>query len=236
MSIALAIWTYVEDPERLYIEIYTFGYSVNDPVLKKTLMIILSSFYIGFFAMPANAFMTFYISVCHDVEEIFHSYKKTMTTQSMPDYGRLTNTYLSLRKFVVEIDNRLNCMVFWAILANVFILYFGVTIITGEGAISVPQRISTFFALVYNAFIFFYACIWANRVSSSAASISEEACHLEENPKKSPVMHNRYLLVVNQGVYMTVWGVLPLKKSFVLASIGTMITYSVLIKDILSEN
>ncbi|GBM43413.1 hypothetical protein AVEN_18588-1 [Araneus ventricosus] len=122
--------------------------------------------------MPANAFMSFFISVCHDIEDIFHSYKKTMTTQSLPNYERLTNTYLSLRKCVVAIDNRLNCMVFWAILANVFILYFGITIITGEGAISVPQKIGTSFSLVYNAFIFFSACIWANRISSSAASIA----------------------------------------------------------------
>ncbi|KAF8792049.1 hypothetical protein HNY73_003698 [Argiope bruennichi] len=232
-NIALSIWYVVDKDETLQIQMYTFGNRIDHPTLHKAFSITLQIFYVIFFASPVNAFLTFFILVCHDIEELLHSYKETMIIQRVPDYERLMKTYLSLRKYVFEIDKQLNCTVFWAILTNIFVLYFGITAIIGEGATHIALRISTFFSLGYSTFMFIIPCLYANRVSSSAAAIAEEANTLEENPMNYYVIHNRYLHIVNQDMYMTIGGFLPLKKNFILVSIGTMVTYSVLIKDIM---
>ncbi|GBN49967.1 hypothetical protein AVEN_98913-1 [Araneus ventricosus] len=82
--------------------------------------------------------------------------------------------------------------------------------------------------------MFILMCLWADRLSSSVASVAHAAQALDGN-LDSPVMHIRHILAVNQKVHLTVWGLFPLKKSFVLVSIGTVTTYSVLIKGIFNE-
>ncbi|GBM99413.1 hypothetical protein AVEN_78632-1 [Araneus ventricosus] len=196
--------------------------------------IALSIIYILFFSMPVNIFMVFFISVCHDLKQLFDEYKTCMISQTHPDYHWLIKRYNFLRNVVIEIDSQINCLVFWAALANMFCLYFTITGIMGSEDISIWELIVLYSALIFGAFMFVLMCLWADRLSSSAASVAHAAQALDGN-LDSPVMHIRYILTVNKKVRMTVWSLFPLTKSSVLASIGTVITYSVLIKGILNE-
>ncbi|GBM59502.1 hypothetical protein AVEN_70477-1 [Araneus ventricosus] len=157
-----------------------------------------------------------------------------MNSRLVSDYRSLTKKYNSLRNLVIEIDSQISCLVFWAALTNIFSLYFTIAVILEAEEVFIGLSICMYTLIIFCTFMFFLMCIWADRVSSAAASVAREA-HLLEGDLISSAMHVRYILAVNQEVHMTVWDVLPLRKSLVLVSIGTMITYSVLIKDIIKK-
>ncbi|GBM99415.1 hypothetical protein AVEN_78633-1 [Araneus ventricosus] len=115
-----------------------------------------------------------------------------------------------------------------------FCLYFTIAGIVESKYYSLGEVICLYSALIFGAFLFVLMCLWADRLSCSAASVAHAAHALDES-FDSTVMHIRYIITVNQEVHMTVWNFFPMKKSFVLASIGSVITYSVLIKDILKD-
>ncbi|GBO27126.1 hypothetical protein AVEN_200585-1 [Araneus ventricosus] len=104
----------------------------------------------------------------------------------------------------------------------------------GSKHFSIGDLICIYSGIIFGAFLFVLMCVWADRLSSSVASVAHTAHALDGN-LDTPVMHIRYILALNQEVHLTVWGLFPLKKSFVLASVGTVITYSVLMKGILNE-
>ncbi|GBM43410.1 hypothetical protein AVEN_18586-1 [Araneus ventricosus] len=154
-----------------------------------------------------------------------------MRIQSTPNYLHLMKIYNSLRNIVSDVDGHLNCIVLWAALSNVFCLYFGISAFS-EPDMFIEEKICTSAMILFNTLMFFLMCFWADKVSCSAAAVAREAHCLPENGRNSPVTHVRYLFAVNQDVHLSVWGFLPLRKSFIFASAGTMITYSVLIKNI----
>ncbi|GIY46882.1 uncharacterized protein CEXT_259331 [Caerostris extrusa] len=96
------------------------------------------------------------------------------------------------------------------------------------------QVISQVLVVLYDTMMFFLMCLWADKMSTSATAVASEAHWLEENSRMSPVLQIRYLLAINQDVNFTVWGFLPLRKGFILGSIGTIITYSVLINNLIN--
>ncbi|KAF8792039.1 hypothetical protein HNY73_003689 [Argiope bruennichi] len=199
------------------------------PILVTT--ILANVFQHIFFLIIGNILMIFFISVCHDIEQVIKSYRRFSMTQPIPDYRCLVRGYLSVRKLVLEVDSQMYGMVFCALATIMFICYFGLIAIAKPDELSYLEIVGSCFSAAYNALIFLLACFWANRVSSSAESVAEEAHCLEKNPENSLVTYICYLNVVNQDLCMTAWGFLPLRKNFVLATVGTLITYSVLIKN-----
>lgn len=154
-----------------------------------------------------------------------------MVLNPKPDYQYLINKFLHLKNFVSKVDSQISCFVFWAALVNVFSLYFAIIGLIGKKDASVWEIISISAIVIYGTFMFFFMCLWADRISCSTASIARKAHFLQGNSCPTG-LHIRFLLALSQDVHFTVWGFFPLKRSFVLASVGAAITYSVLIKDI----
>ncbi|GIY83816.1 uncharacterized protein CDAR_576761 [Caerostris darwini] len=167
--------------------------------------------------------------------QIFEAYKKLMTSKPDPDYKFLLAQYSYLRKLVTSVDRQLNCLVFWAAFASLFSLYFALAmILESPRDLFNGQIISQVLVIIYDTVMFFLMCLWADKMSMSSTAVASEAHWLEENSRMSPVLQIRYLLAVNQDMNFTVWGFLPLRKGFILGSIGTIITYSVLINNLIN--
>ncbi|GBN52941.1 hypothetical protein AVEN_135031-1 [Araneus ventricosus] len=183
-----------------------------------------------FFSLPVKIFTIYFVSVCHDIISLFEAHKARLTSLSVRDYRCLINCYNYLRDLVNEIDSEISCIVFWAALANIFSVYFGILGILAVKSVAIEDKSRIYSFAVFDTFVFFLMCLWADRVSSSAASVAREA-YLLKGDADTSALRTQYILTANQDVHMTFGGLFPLRKSFVLASFGTIITYSVLIKE-----
>ncbi|KAF8770796.1 hypothetical protein HNY73_018285 [Argiope bruennichi] len=194
--------------------------------------IVVTIYYTLFFTMPVNTFAVYFVSVSRDITSLFQKFKMRMISTPNPDYEHLINEFTHLRNFVLKVDSQTSCLVFWTALANVFHLYFAINGLLGSNdEIVWPNVICLSSGIIYSTFMFFIMCLWADRMSCSAAAISRKV-HLLQGNSCSSGAHIRCLIALSQDVHFTVWGFFPLKKNFVLASVGAMITYSVMFKDI----
>ncbi|GBM96858.1 hypothetical protein AVEN_126649-1 [Araneus ventricosus] len=204
-------------------------YSEN-PRFFAAFYLFINMYQLFFFSLPVKIFTIYFVSVCHDIISLFEAYKARLTSLSVRDYLCLINNYNYLRDLVNEIDSEISRIVFWAGLANIFSVYFGILGILAVKSVPIEDKARMYSFAVFDTFVFFLMCLWADRVSSSAASVAREA-YLLKGDADTSALHTQYILTANQDVHMTFGGLFPLHKSFVLASFGTIITYSVLIKD-----
>ncbi|KAF8770795.1 hypothetical protein HNY73_018284 [Argiope bruennichi] len=197
--------------------------------------ILVTIYYILFFGMPVNTFVVYFVTVSRDIASLFQKFKIRMISTPNPDYEHLINEFTHLRNFVLKVDSQTSCLVFWTALANVFNLYFAINGLLGsDNEIFWPNIICLSLVIIYSTFMFFIMCLWADRMSCSAAAISRKV-HLLQGNSCSSGAHIRCLIALSQDVHFTVWGFFPLRKNFVLASVGAMITYSVMFKDIVKK-
>ncbi|GIY46884.1 uncharacterized protein CEXT_259341 [Caerostris extrusa] len=108
-----------------------------------------------------------------------------MTSMPNPNYKFLLAHYYHLRKLVTSVDRQLNCLVFWAALANLFSLYFALTLIL-ESARNLlhGQVISMTIVVFYNTMMFFLMCLWADKMSMSASAVASQTHWLEKISKR----------------------------------------------------
>ncbi|GBM43421.1 hypothetical protein AVEN_18595-1 [Araneus ventricosus] len=199
-------------------EPFFFGFQFQGPEATLLINELLSMSFILFNFMPVNVFTVYFIVVCHDITLIFEAYRKHLTFQLVPDYRRFLQKHFFVRKLVSEIDNHISCIVFWAALANAFSIYLAVYGIAETANRLIEERIVLFIVVLYSIFMLFLMCLWADRVSSSAASLAEDVHSLEENSKGSPATHIRYLYLANRDVHLTVWD--KNTKRFILQAVG----------------
>lgn len=195
--------------------------------------ILLSCNFLIFISMPVGTFILFYVAVCHDIVLHFQAYKDRMNSSTSPNYTSLIKNFNDLRNLVVDIDNQINSLAFFAIFTNVFGLYFAIAGITASHHMFATENIFLHISGICGIILTSAMCVWADRVSSIAASVATEAHSLV--PDMFSILHIRYILAVNQNVHMTVCSLFTLRKSFLLASIGSMITYSILLRDFLKQ-
>ncbi|KAG8189543.1 hypothetical protein JTE90_008503 [Oedothorax gibbosus] len=184
--------------------------------------------------MTVNAFLIFYIAVCHELGTIFETFKKSMTLNSPPDYESLLKEFHKRTRLVREIDDELSIIVFWATLANLISIYYALSIVVDLKTI--PQIITMLYNLTVSIVMFFLTCYSASELSDIVHDLSTAAHMLPENLKMPPIKHLRFLFVVDKSVRLTVWKLFPLEKSYILASIGTIITYAVLVDNLLPKD
>ncbi|GBL94917.1 hypothetical protein AVEN_187438-1 [Araneus ventricosus] len=231
LKIAVAMSACIRSSANCIYKSCFFGSEFEDPEINMAIGVLFEVLYVILFSMPANTFVIFFIAICHDIRLIFKAYQEGISSK-VPNYQYLLVEYSNFRKIILKIDHEISCLVFLSTFSNMFFLYFTINGSSETVGMLFEEKIALCVSVVFSISMLFLMCRWSEKVSSSAASIAEQAHCLPENAENSPVAHIRYLYLVNQDVHFTVWGLFPLRKSFVFASIGTVITYTVLTKDV----
>ncbi|GBM60430.1 hypothetical protein AVEN_154156-1, partial [Araneus ventricosus] len=174
--------------QRQQIDLYS-----ENPRFFAAFYLFINIYQLFFFSLPVKTFTIYFVSVCHDIISLFDAYKARLTSQSARDYRCLINSYNYLRDLVNEIDNEIRCIVFWAALANVFSVYFGILGILAVKALPIEDKARIYTFAVFDTFVFFLMCLWADRVSSSAASVAREA-YLLKGDADTSALHTQYIL------------------------------------------
>lgn len=216
------------------IQYLLFGFSWENNTFNQIFFVLSNSSDAYFLLMPVNAFLIFYISVCRDLGSMFETFRKSMNSLSQPYYNLLLKEFHTMTNLVTYVDNNLNVLVFWATLVNMSSVHYALALVVGNYEIS--RIVTVLYNLTYNIVMFYMTCHYASVLSNIVSNLSSEAHLLPENLNMSPLKYLRFLLVVSKDVHLTVWKFFPLRRNYVLTSIGTIITYSVLVDNLLKNN
>ncbi|GIX98978.1 uncharacterized protein CEXT_753421 [Caerostris extrusa] len=211
------------------------GIVILSPDFKLILAVISSSVMPLVMLFPAYIFAIYYTVICRYLSNILKNFLKTFGAITNPNYVVTVKQYLLIRKLVMEADSELSVLMFISTLFNSCSLYVGITCLLHPGdylslgGISAVLAVWILFAISFTSFCDVKTGSSIHELSSSTWDKVQQLIHAGEKLTSS---QKRLLNVVEKDLTMTVWKVTSVKRSFILATLGTIVTYSILVDNL----
>ncbi|GIY65991.1 uncharacterized protein CDAR_454081 [Caerostris darwini] len=212
------------------------GIVILSPDFKLILAVISSSVMPLVMLFPAYVFAIYYTVICRYLSNILKNFLKTFGAITNPNYVVTLKQYLLIRKLVMEADSELSVLMFTSTLFNSCSLYVGITCLLHPGdylslgGISAMLAVWILFAISFTAF--FVMSKTGSSIHELSSSIWDKVQQLIPAGQELTSSQKRLLSVVEKELTMTVWKVASVKRSFILATLGTVVTYSILVDNL----
>ncbi|GFQ80643.1 uncharacterized protein TNCT_176881 [Trichonephila clavata] len=211
-----------------------FGYEFHQ-ILTVILIILFLISLFEFLMLPLSAFSIYYTFLCLNLRSIIKQFQESLGVllKFKPEYT--LKLYLSIKELVENVDSDLSLLMFTTSLYNASTMYFGVTVWLHSDEYDMLSSLSSIWILLtlsYTAFI----CmgISGSLVHETASDLYTEAEKRLSNGNRPPEALRQFLKVAEKGLYLTVWRIVPIKRSFILGTIGTIFTYCILLETVQS--
>ncbi|GFT38671.1 uncharacterized protein NPIL_229711 [Nephila pilipes] len=183
--------------------------------------------------MPVNVFSMYYTVICKHLHDTLKNFTKSLEVSTNPDYSELLNQFLHIRKLVDETDSELSILMFTTFLCYACVMYFCVLSMLHpqqyEAYTGIVALISIWILFVAYCLAFIAMTVTGSRIYEDSASIWIKTQELINTRHRLTFPQKRFLSVIEKNLAMTVWKITPVKRSFILAAVGTIFTYCVLL-------
>ncbi|GFS97452.1 uncharacterized protein TNCV_733821 [Trichonephila clavipes] len=162
------------------------------------------------------------------------TFPKKLSTRTKVDYDKLLRLYVSIKSLVDELDDELSFYMFGNIIYTSGMIHFILSI--------------DLFKILRNDYdVVFFWCIlsriFGSYVASTAsaslvAQASEEIGNLAQIRAKidkdahSLLAQQTFISISEKEMHFTAWKIAPIKKSFVMATMGVTVTYVLLLDNL----
>ncbi|GBN63378.1 hypothetical protein AVEN_49614-1 [Araneus ventricosus] len=212
-------------------KIMVFKISLSDPVL--WLLVLIFCFSQMSIMLPMNTFLAYYTILCRQLHLCIRQFTKDITAVPDSDYGKVLRDYISIRTFVSKIEDELSVFVFTASLYNACSMYFGMTVILHpEEFMSTIQSLSVGCLFIASSVAYLGLALSGSLVHEAASDLCLKAHEILSRKPEVNSFQQRFLSIVEKNLHVTVWKILPITRSFILATMGTVFTYCLLLDNI----
>ncbi|GBM13886.1 hypothetical protein AVEN_214508-1 [Araneus ventricosus] len=183
--------------------------------------------------LPVSVFAMYYTAMCQYLCGMLKKFRKSLQATANRDYGEILKFYLFIRKLVSDIDSELSILMFSSSLYYASTTYFGLTTIIHQDdywkdvAILPLSTVWVLFATNFAAFM--TMTVSGSSIYDESAniwSVVQETISPEQNLTPT---QKRFLSVAEKELAMTAWKIAPVKRSFIIATLGTIVTYCILL-------
>ncbi|GIY49989.1 uncharacterized protein CEXT_300181 [Caerostris extrusa] len=179
--------------------------------------------------MPIFAFAYFYIAVCIDIKCIIKDIGQSMTKSKTIKEDEVLHSYSIIKTSVEQIDKEVCFPVFAVILLHSIYMCF--SLYAALDLDKYPGRFERVLILnmSFGAFISFIAMTSsALMVAKTVVELYSSLSIISANNGNAPLLQN-YIVISQQGIALTVWGIIPITRSFMFGIIGMLLTYTVML-------
>ncbi|GFQ82191.1 uncharacterized protein TNCT_186841 [Trichonephila clavata] len=185
--------------------------------------------------MPSNIFAIYYTTVCYHLKITLENLGKSLHNMPKSEYDSAYKKYISIRKFVTYIDDELSLLVFLSLIYNACNMYFGITVILHTEEYLDAVQITS----IYCLFIASYVGYIGMTLSGSLLQETSEHLWFQVHDalisrSKITSLQQRFLSLLEKGLFLTVWKIVPIKRSFIVATTGTIFSYCILLDSLRS--
>ncbi|GBN63557.1 hypothetical protein AVEN_213995-1 [Araneus ventricosus] len=185
--------------------------------------------------LPMNSFMAFYTILCSQLRQCLRHITKHMTVAPDPDYEKIIGEYVFIRTFASEIENELSVFVFTASLYNACTMYFGMAVITRSAEfIDTIHIFAVWCVFIASSVAYMGLALSGSLVHEAATDLWLKAHEMLSRKQEVNRIQQRFLSIVEKKLHFTVWKILPITRSFILGTIGTVFSYYLLFYNIAS--
>ncbi|GBN63377.1 hypothetical protein AVEN_213997-1 [Araneus ventricosus] len=214
-------------------KVMVFEISLPDPAL--WIMALLFSATQLFIMLPMNNFAVFYMIVCRHFQLVITNFTKYLRTVHNSEYEKVLNDYISIRKFVSEMDNKISFLVLTSSLYNACTMYFGISVILHpEEYFNVFQCLAVSCLVIGSSMAYFGLTMAGSLIYESGNDLWLQAHKVLCAKPEITIFQHRFLSMVEKNLFVTVWKILPITRNFVFTVTGTVLTYCVALDSIQS--
>lgn len=241
ISIVLCITIYMieEFTRRVFndnkvIEALYFGYSTENVYIKFFLALIYSLNSTLVLYLPLHIFDFIYVNICLDISLLLHRFSQFLKISPKHDYGVLTHIYQEILSVIEMFDNIVGFLMFESFIYTSIFMYYGlITLLTSNSDNNYDDIMLIVCALSFVSFITKIEC--ASRLNAASIKVKNESRDLKENNYKNVCDYIRFTKKCRE-INMTVWGFLNLKRSIIFGTLGAILSYSLLLKNLINVN
>ncbi|GIY65989.1 uncharacterized protein CDAR_454061 [Caerostris darwini] len=212
---------------------------IFSPALKVTIVVIFPTFIIGFLMFPVSLFALYYAAICRHLRDVLKNFTKTLEAEAYTDYVGALKQNLLIRKLILEADSELSILVFTSTLYHAGSAYFGITSLLHIDEFKTFagwMALSAIWSSALGNFVPFLAMVVAgSSVHEASASVWDKAQEMINAGQELTPSQKRFLSVAEKELAMTVWQITPVKRSYILATMGTILTYCILLDSIVTN-
>ncbi|GFU12734.1 uncharacterized protein NPIL_332121 [Nephila pilipes] len=183
--------------------------------------------------LPINTFAIYYTIVCHHLKLLLVNLSKSMINAADFEQDRVYKKYLNIKKIVMHIDEQLSFLVFLSSISNACTMHFGLTIILHPEEYFAPIQMTTVCCLFASNYLAYIGLILSGSLLYEASK--DLWRKMDEALISRPQMSNlqqRLLSLLERGLFLTVWKIVPITRTFIFSSIGTVFSYCILLDNL----
>ncbi|GFQ93058.1 uncharacterized protein TNCT_492211 [Trichonephila clavata] len=185
--------------------------------------------------LPLNTFAIYYTTVCHHLKVLMTNLGKSLNNTRDSEYDRIYKEYVSMRNLVTYIDEQLSFLVFISSVYNACTMYFALTIILHpEEYFDVTHILSVVSLFSSNYLSYMGLTLSASLLHEASEELWFKLHRALMSRSEISSLQQRFLNLLEKGLFFTVWKIVPIKRSFILAMIGTVLTYCILLDNLRS--
>ncbi|GFR00039.1 uncharacterized protein TNCT_637681 [Trichonephila clavata] len=185
--------------------------------------------------LPLNNFAIYYTTVCHHLKLLVASLGKSLNNVRDSENDRIYKEYISIRNLVTYIDEQLSFLVFISSVYNACTMYFALTLILHPEEYFDVTHILSVVSLFSSNYLSYMGLTLSGSLLHEASEELWFKLHRALMPRSEITsLQQRFLNLLEKGLFLTIWKILPIKRSFILATLGTILTYCILLDNLKS--
>ncbi|KAF8764851.1 hypothetical protein HNY73_022891 [Argiope bruennichi] len=179
--------------------------------------------------LPHGIFPVSYMLVCHCLLKMLKSIKEMMEGGSPEDFENITKSYIRIRRLVGAADDVLSIPMFLFCLFHAVTMHFCVTCLIHPSEFA-KLLIRASHWILFLGINFAFICMSGEasliyEYNIKLGNMAQELMAKEPNPS---VWQKNFVSIVDKEMSLSVWKITSVKRSFILVTLGTVLTYSIL--------
>ncbi|GFR00037.1 uncharacterized protein TNCT_637671 [Trichonephila clavata] len=164
---------------------------------------------------------------------MIRGFEKVIDSLPLSHLDHVLQAYKILRNLVEEVDKELSFLMFTSTLFNAYTMYFGVVSLlrSNERTINAQHTFIGFLFLV--CYVSFIAMSWmGSLVYEANAKALEKLKDFTCSKTNLTQSQTRILFIDASHVTLTIWNIVPIRRSFLFGTFGTILTYCLLLNSL----
>lgn len=210
-----------------------FGIAEDTNALYYTCVVFYAFYSSILMILPLNTFAVFFAVVCYHVRSVLKDVSSKLSNDCLIDYQKILQSCNSFKRIIDMLDDELSFFVLCEVLYTSSVLFFTISGILRSDifvvCLTCLDRISFFCHLVNSLLIFFVITVSASMVSESYAKVWINVNKLIANIDTDfTFRQQKSMFFIEKEANFTIWKIVPVNRSFILGTFGTIITYIML--------
>ncbi|KAG8195852.1 hypothetical protein JTE90_008544 [Oedothorax gibbosus] len=213
---------------------YYYGIPRENNLLYSAVATLHTIYFFFFVQIPIITIYLFYILVCDHLRCIIKNFSARLSSQTN-DFESLLRSYGNIKSTVTFIDDQLSLFVFFNVIFTSLTMYYTISSIFQIDLLKFPTENKEVIIHFLHTLTVFIALITAASSVSEASAEVRQRTQILKLDKANAFEQLKFQSCAESEIYLTVWKLVPIRRSFALGTISAIFSYAILVDSLIKK-